>query len=56
MSNIGSGGGEKAVECVHSHAHACTRMILASQVYCLSWRRLRKKVKMSSCVNAVCMS
>lgn len=38
---------------VHTHAHVC---ILASQIYCLSWRQLRKKVKMSLCVYVVCMS
>lgn len=50
MSNTGVG--EKEMERGHSHAHVCTRMIF-SQISCLSWRRLRKKVKMSLCVCSV---
>lgn len=50
MSN--TGGGEKEMEHERSHTHMCTCMIF-SQICCLSWRRLRKKVKMSLCVCSV---
>lgn len=61
MENIRSGGGEREIQCTNTHMHTHigprehTYYSLASHIYCLSQRKLRKKVRMSLYVNMVWM-